>query len=1049
MPADAPSLVGPVAYHDHLALLCSIDAEWTRRRLMPDEAGDPMECAAIRRSFTEACYQYADGIEDNYQNFLDANAHHSAAPGSADGSTVAGHLYRPAFFVPLGHADDLAIVLLDDFAPVHYLVGTTNTTVEDAMLAFCPTLQSMGFDGKSGSLRDLGQLLCGDRPGADGQVVAPAHEFQRDTPLLVYTQFKMDGLAALGQGLLFQQTLMKVMARKIEESLQLLRDRIASHEIPAELMSLEDVDSLRCCFLDLQGADEIGTLMFCRNYSVATTLVVALRSLTFDDAFKADPRLESALQCTQSHRAIIRMSQQLRQEKPTGDLDVLHSNHVFRWTNTTLAVSSRAFHDRAHCNGYIAATCELQVLPGHEREVEATVVTCDPSARVYPHRSGYVRYPMGRSDSAAAYGRDRSSDPPLVHIQDVLPMVWANVNRFGRRQRPKDHGRDIVDLVTHVTVPVPRVTVDRVAADHFSPVSNALLKLQERLCMPAKAFKGRPKPPRAGGMDLDLLKQTPRLYGVPVSLRWTLEYIYQNYAILTADPFLFDVVLDLYDTFATLHAVLTRHLPAARRRQLNRKPDQWLGALDAGRVEQLAMLAQAIQNAMVHRMANAYPEARLRDMAVDFRGGLNQLVMAADVPVKCGMGLVRLHAHPSGKRLDRDRLAAPTCIGFNPGARCVSLHLGTEDQARLGYCEVDVPHVTHVASYLDFLHETFHMAFDAVTSAETPTSNALRMPLDHPMADRIREVFALLMIRLWVFPEDPRSFVYHHVITFCKSLTITGTDPAEAIAQAGELLIRLFLASDAVGQMEKPWTQREWAGAGRSPEGAQDQFDQFMRSASGALPDYERWWRQDDSLGREYCRKQFQWIYREMAPHMPDIWRWATHISTRYAKQALEDAQGNWRFDPQVVSQSIQTCLREGRPFIRGLYLQPAGALPDAELPDEPGPDALWVCLRGLSEYVCRVVDAQKRGCAIHLQRDPATNAVIYPPDPSGRPWFEFQADKGAASMFCPVPWARRQRLRRQIVLLKSLWDISSALRARRLREIVSYNWEDDPQTQA
>jgi hypothetical protein len=49
--------------------------------------------------------------------------------------------------------------------------------------------------------------------------------------------------------------------------------------------------------------------------------------------------------------------------------------------------------------------------------------------------------------------------------------------------------------------------------------------------------------------------------------------------------------------------------------------------------------------------------------------------------------------------------------------------------------------------------------------------------------------------------------------------------------------------------------------------------------------------------------------------------------------------------------------------------------------------------------------------------------------------------DRGAAALFCPVPGKRRERLRKQIVILKTFWDISSTLRGRRLKEMIEDNW--------
>ena len=72
----------------------------------------------------------------------------------------------------------------------------------------------------------------------------------------------------------------------------------------------------------------------------------------------------------------------------------------------------------------------------------------------------------------------------------------------------------------------------------------------------------------------------------------------------------------------------------------------------------------------------------------------------------------------------------------------------------------------------------------------------------------------------------------------------------------------------------------------------------------------------------------------------------------------------------------------------------------------------------------------------IHLPRDVKTRKIDYNQGKDRR-WYEFQIEKGATSMFCPVPTSRRQRLRKQIVLLKTFWGISALQRDQQLHNII------------
>ena len=83
------------------------------------------------------------------------------------------------------------------------------------------------------------------------------------------------------------------------------------------------------------------------------------------------------------------------------------------------------------------------------------------------------------------------------------------------------------------------------------------------------------------------------------------------------------------------------------------------------------------------------------------------------------------------------------------------------------------------------------------------------------------------------------------------------------------------------------------------------------------------------------------------------------------------------------------------------------------------------------------------RGKDFHVWRDPCTGDISFDQKHN---WHEFLINKGAAAMFCPVPTARRSRLRRQIAIIKTFWDISASLRGRRLLEIVRDNWPDEVQ---
>src|SRR5262249_28717637 len=157
------------------------------------------------------------------------------------------------------------------------------------------------------------------------------------------------------------------------------------------------------------------------------------------------------------------------------------------------------------------------------------------------------------------------------------------------------------------------------------------------------------------------------------------------FAIITIDPFSFDVLLDLYDTFATLHTVLTEHLPKLDLGRFDSSDDHGRKLLDGERVGYLAEIADALHNAMLHRTSIAFRDATWRDMAVDFRGGMNQILFATDAPLKCCLGVLRRFAHREGSARPKDTVGCVIRIGMRPGVKCWRKRLGIEQAARLAF----------------------------------------------------------------------------------------------------------------------------------------------------------------------------------------------------------------------------------------------------------------------------------------------------------------------------------------------------------------------------
>ena len=938
-----PSFTCNIGYHDYIALIAMMDADWSRRGLQSDDPASKVPSLANHRQFDIHCGGYRRRIVRAGEAWQDAVARGLTAPlaNGISGDIDAGHpeklssyLYAPASYSAVGDADDISIVLLDDFDAIHHLTSTASLKIENVSVGFCPRIADLGLEGTDDVFCELHELLDGDEDPAahlGGGDRAPGfHGFQGNMPLLVITKFKMHGLVSVGEGLLTQQALFKAMAREV----MAVMGRLKGGDY-APLLSEGDIESTRCCFLDMQGSEEIGMLVFTRNYSVALTLVAALRSLTFTSLFQADQRLVEILatadRYSDVHRAVLDI--QLARIGSTEEVNFeshLADNHVFRWTRSFLTIAADILHNGIYdnCSGYIEAMTEMQLAPGHHACAEMTAScaagdTSNERLRNGPSKMPYHSFFVGTGDMILFHGfepetdfedqvqpedgrnvdavRRRGTHLPLVTMASLLETVRDNIRTFGR-SRTSTHGRDVVELIERIIVPALCADADGNCVANVcqspgdgngrpAPLSDLLPILSNRLCRPYGCGPDDLKRGDPGGrLSIHKLREFLPMAGIPRSLGRSIEHIYNTYAAILRDPFLFDVVLDLYDSFASLHVVLTEHLPVVRK--AGAKDNHARPVLDEGRVRQLAGFVDAMRNALVHRMYCASKEPYAGDMGMDLRGGLNQILFAADAPMKCGLGVMRLYTDPGGKRLGRERVGALTRIGLVPGATSLSLVLGTEEHVaeptRLGFFEVDVPHITHIASYYDFIHEACHLIYNTLSTIPSSRRDIFNID-DQYIAKAVAEIFATLLAQLLVFGKDSNAAVFDSVVTFSRSLKSVGLDDRDTRVRFTELFVRSFIVADTITNnvvddgAPLPSLGEEWREHSQGVKHPRERFKKMLGDIGPLFSEYDRLWGRDyGTKAWRYSLAQFENIYSRVVGYLPSLWYHVREVYDRY-----------------------------------------------------------------------------------------------------------------------------------------------------------------------
>lgn len=1083
---DGDKITPVLDFHPFVFLILGLDAEWTRKQSWTNEP-------AFKRVFAE----------------IDRIA--LAAKKKLNPSPLLDQLYKPVNYLPVGHADALSLVVLDDFEPLHEITAQATTTLEEVGVGFCPRIKPIvqELKKKGGSLPD-----CFCEPE---EMVQRCHSDEAP-PLLMFTRFKLNGWGSLGHGLLFEGALIRAMVREIGRTMQTLTTEVEQRQNPALKdfqIGLEELKATKFCLLDLQGQEELAIWCTTTNYSVPMAVLARIQALTIRNVFEADSthQLRNRVNESKWFEQVKKFSADMvpaRGETAEASrfesTEHLDASHIFRWTRSTVGITPKAYENPDQVRGYVHAVSVLQAAPGHQGEVDDTLDHLRSELRKeetlpVPRKTPFHLHAMGQGDLLLQHRGFMVRDSKMlvaaaIFFRQVRCCMEAFINKT-----QKLHGRrDLVGLSSVAGVPVPVLKrkgrredylCPKVPKNHQSTLERILPVLRWRIapdgapdgvdCRQCLKSGHKLNPETAGGLSLQKIRRQPNSYSLPSSLMHALEYLYQNYATLLANPFVFDSVLDLYDSFATLHRMLTKVLiPQGQVSDSSPAP-----SLHFTKVSELAKFVGTLRLALEHRLYRAYPEELHRDMDIDFRGGMNQMIFSADAVLKCAVGVLRNNVLKQSKHL-RDRVGVVLRVEFRPGIWVVKPELSPEQEddqqnkarrlpasARLATIITDVPHVYHVPSYLDFLHEAFHLIYDELRSPtmdRADDSNRKRKPpcdflptvtANSRLDVRLSELFVNLLTGLFVCRDDPELLAKHYFVQYSASAQAGSANELQTIAQFVEIAASSFLTVRVMRAMtaskEGHWWLESNSDLGdRVKEGlpstaeAYNQFKPFLEKTAGPLfSEWEKnWLSKDAQLTKslwEFTEGSFCDYYRVVQRFAPLLAETARAVYLSYVQLALNPT--TTVKTPALTEVDVQKW-QEWELAIDN-FIKDEGCREKGSF-GAPLPLGLWQLNRNPREAMLVVSRYLRHIITIRLQRLEACGdkgRFLPPLDEEGDPMFpkdkKFSTvliQHGSNFFWCRDPAARRERAQELICALKTFWDISTALRASRFGEMLERN---------
>lgn len=1074
-------------YYDYLAVTAFLDESPVIRLSASIEAVSALDGLVpdVTADFTSACCEYRKRLSENCAHYAQAN--------SIRDNQLDSYLYNPALFLAFGKGDSIALVLVDDFDPLISITMDIESPVTTCSLAFCPDLSSLDMPTSvRGYFKPLHAILDGEAPAAvNANGRAPmykpsTHRFQTQQPLLMRSDLTFNGLASLGGGLTWQDAIANAVAIKIDEVLCELRQKAQTASFDLYTSADLKPGALTFTLLDPQEHAGFTLLMFANNYSVATAVLQGIRSLTIGDVANSD--VKAVVHASDGHAVLWDLAAPFRQEKKAPSIP-FEGNHVFSRTHSTLAVSYPAFEDPdsvATPSGYLRVTASLNVNPGHFPAVEARLLEAVPQLRhsykpcTLPEQA-FRLFTVGSSDLDLHLPSDLltfGKGTDMIRTRDFINLTRTLLETFrishphllAEDKTPEQWLRDtdetgLTDLCSNLTIPYPSTRAGKnpfsaCPFQHHEPLMAILMRLRMMLFYDRGGTPRANTPRSSARFNQQFLESRMRPLGIPKSMRRTIAYMYQDFSNCLADPFLFDGVLDLYDAFATLYEVLTDFLP----RQFARcAPSERAYFFKEHLIDELSAHIDALQNAMIHRVSGR-EQADARDMSVDFRGGLNNLVSAVDVPMKCGLGLIRLIS-PS---LTRRHLAGITHFSMHPRTVCRRPNLGKQADIdpqgapRLTHVRIDVRHLFSPAEFINYLHETAHVLLDVILrddvilSEDEPANTSLltsdfldgeNLNNSAAMAERIEEVIVGQLTHYLVFRGDWKLFLKHYVSAYSLQPASNSGSELQAMASFCEVMIRGFLIVDPISRLVKVHGDdpRAWES---HPDGQlDDEGEVVMQSAEARdrflsiVEEFGIYFRRADqffSAGygyKDYCIGQFEDIYPRALPKCSSAFHIARDAYRVFASEKFPLNAGlasrQWAAFVEAV----------GDAFDSGVPLFPVSSVRrwfGFEADEEMVDDLILLC-ELLRKYFEFCYDGSE-GRSFHLQRnitgENPTGEVDYSLNGSAKQWHRFQLDTAYGKLFCADVNVRRNRVLREIVIMKSLWGISTKLRSRRLGEL-------------
>jgi hypothetical protein len=1006
------------------------------------------------------------------------------------------HLLEPCSYLEFGHSDGFAFVLADHL-PQAVRITAAHDAIDRADVAFCPDVSTFTIPAAKHSFLALDSSKAACWPFVNLHDLHRSIFIGGQPPLCSLVTCRLNLFPSLGHGTLFLERISEAVLFRVRETLtSLLSDTGQVHPEVSSYISTDDILSTSCVICENQSCEDLSVLVFGTNYAIAGLIIPTLRGLTIGDVLQFDEaHHDGVLKRTILNESLGKFHSTILDHARRGvahpsfptNMSCLLGNHVFMSTFTSLMADEACLREacKEKVNGVINVRMYCDINPGHEGEVTGEIerlrnLTSPPEPVIPEDVSRHsIAVLTGIHDDAILPHASSAGHSARYVFQHHFPITTQSyfifLNGCLREIDGSISETGILDISSSISIIIPDL---REGSGRYPSVTSKLPSqgiLQsigsrsENHMHGAQMFEEIENAMRAKLSIPDgagLLKTLRSLKCVPWGLQQSIVYLFEEFFACLRDPLRCDAVLELSDCFVSLGRFIMDLKSQSESAKVEGAAREFISGLRWRNVfveTGLTEFLRGLQAAFALRLDRSLPHHDTRDTAFTFRLGSSKFVSAQDVALKCSLGWFRRSfLQISNYKLDaeaaRERFAGITALGLTPRATLRFLAHGDPSGAGLPpywftRLEIDSSHLFSPEEIITGLHEVGHLLyFSKFAEADAGEPDKRQSELKHYREIRYAEVFAELITFLLVFNGDAGLFQRYYACRFSQQrdhVIVLDREVLELVGKAKKTqadlhalsdvgldaikiaCLRLFLVLDLVRtcvDLDSPneLCSRHEYFAQWSADAAKGMATRFVAFAGAAGCFFEGYTSMTNGGEGFSPGELLNWAVDQFDEdcfvQLSKLWTLAIDAVNGFRKMML--AEGTDALPSDMLSLgrlagAVQKCLSEGRVFRR----------------------VFWGAEDG------RPLDALATVCAVCYEYIRSTYGTILPGEelylPEGDDFLpeatygRYFVDSRRSMLYCVDPEVRGHRILMQISCFKTMADIASFLRSKRLSDMV------------